>query len=179
MGGSFISYRREDSGPWAGRLRDTLSHHFGAEQVFRDTDSINLDERFRDVIEQAVGSCDALVALIGPTWLAVKDNAGQRRLDDPDDYVRLEIATALNRPDVQVIPVTVGPTSMPKPADLPKPLAPLRWVGGPSLTDEGWDYQVIRLTTALEKVVKPRVVAALPLHAGGQPDVAWWRPQRR
>ena len=111
-------------------------------------------------------------------WLAVKDNAGQRRLDDPDDYVRLEIATALNRPDVRVIPVTVGPTSMPKPADLPKPLAPLAGCNKLSLTDEGWDYQVIRLTTALEKVVKPRVVAALPLHAGGQPDVAWWRPQR-
>ena len=62
MGGIFISYRREDSGPYAGRLRDTLSRHFGAEQVFRDIDTIDPGERFPRVIEQAVGSCDALPA---------------------------------------------------------------------------------------------------------------------
>ena len=125
MGGIFISYRREDSGPYAGRLRDALSRHFGAEQVFRDIDSINPGERFPRMIEQEVGSCDALLAVIGPTWLAVTDDAGRRRLDDPDDYVRLEIATALGRSDVLVIPVLVGATSMPAAADLPKPLAAL------------------------------------------------------
>ena len=77
------------------------------------------------MIEQEVGSCDALLAVIGPTWLSIKDDAGQRRLDDPEDYVRLEIATALGRADVLVIPVLVGPTSMPAAADLPKPLASL------------------------------------------------------
>src|SRR6478672_4528343 len=111
MGGIFISYRREDSGPYAGRLRDALSHHFGAEQVFRDIDRINPGERFPRVIEQEVGSCDALLALIGPTWLAVRDEAARRRLDNPEDYVRLEIATALARSNVLVIPVLIGPTS--------------------------------------------------------------------
>jgi hypothetical protein len=160
MGGIFISYRREDSGPYAGRLRDTLILHFGAEQVFRDTDSINPGQRFPRVIEQAVGSCDALVALIGPTWLTEI----RRRQDDPNDYVRLEIATALDRPDVLVIPVTVDRTPMPKPADLPKPVAALAGCNARSLTDEDWDSQVARLTTALETVVKPR---------------AWWRRQRQ
>ena len=97
MGGIFISYRREDSGPYAGRLRDALSHHFGAEQVFRDIDRINPGERFPRVIEQEVGSCQALLAVIGSTWLSIKDDAGQRRLDDPEDYVRLEIVAALAR----------------------------------------------------------------------------------
>jgi TIR domain-containing protein len=89
MGGIFISYRRDDSGPYAGRLRDTLTHHFGAEQVFRDIDSVDPGERFPRLIEQEVGSCDALLALIGPEWLAITDAAGRRRLDDPDDFVRL------------------------------------------------------------------------------------------
>ena len=97
MGGIFISYRREDSELYAGRLRDTLSHHFGAEQVFRDIDTIDPGELFPRVIEQAVGSCDALLAVIGPTWLAVRDEAARRRLDNPNDYVRLEIAAALGR----------------------------------------------------------------------------------
>ena len=126
MGGIFISYRREDSGPYAGRLRDALSHHFGADQVFRDIDRINPGERFPRVIEQEVGSCHALLAVIGPRWLSIKDEAGQRRLDNPEDYVRLEIAAALGRgDDVLVIPVLLGPTSMPAAADLPKPLAAL------------------------------------------------------
>ena len=85
MGGIFISYRREDSGPYAGRLRDVLSHHFGAEQVFRDIDSVDPGERFPRLIEQEVGSCDALLALIGPTWQSITDGAGRRRLDNPED----------------------------------------------------------------------------------------------
>jgi hypothetical protein len=162
MGGIFISYRRDDSGPYAGRLRDTLSRHFGAEQVFRDLDSVEPGERFPRLIEQEVGSCDALLALIGPTWLSITDRAGRRRLDDPDDFVRLEIAAALGRSDVLVIPVLVGATSVPAAADLPKPLAGLVECNAVRITDENWDAQVARLTGALEKVVKPQVVAPLP-----------------
>ena len=99
MGGIFICYRRGDTGPYAGRLRDALSQHFGTEQVFRDIDSVDLGERFPRVIEREVGSCDALLALIGPMWMSIKDDAGGRRLDDPNDYVHLEIATVLRRED--------------------------------------------------------------------------------
>jgi hypothetical protein len=171
MGGIFISYRRDDSGPYAGRLRDTLSQHFGAEQVFRDIDSINPGERFPRLIEQEVGSCDALLALIGPKWLSTTDDAGQRRLDDPDDFVRLEIATALRRSDVLVIPVLVGAASMPAAADLPQPLAALVECNAVRITDENWDAQVARLTGALEKVVEPRVLD--PRHGASRSGGRW------
>ena len=117
--------------------------------------------RFRRLIEQEVSSCDALLALIGPAWLAITDGAGRRRLDDPDGYVRLEIATALDRDDVLVIPVLVGPTPMPAAADLPKPLASLADCQLARLSDEYWDDQVARLTRAVGKVVTPRVAARL------------------
>ena len=114
------------------------------------------------MIEQAVGSCDARLALIGPTWLSIKDGAGRRRLEDPDDYVRLEIRAALGRGDgVMVIPVLVGGASMPAAADLPRPLASLAERNALPFTDESWDAQLERLTRALEKRVKPRVVAPL------------------
>jgi hypothetical protein len=164
MGGIFISYRRADSGPYAGRLADALSHHFGADQVLLDIHKINPGEDFSRVIEQQMGSCQALLAVIGPTWLSVTDDAGQRRLNDPADFVRLEIAAALGRADVMVIPVLVGPTSMPAAADLPKPLASLAEWNALRLTDENWDDQTARLTRALETAVKPRVVASRPLH---------------
>jgi hypothetical protein len=172
MGGIFISYRREDSGPYAGRLRDTLSRDFGAEQVFRDIDRINPGERFPRAIENAVGSCSALLALIGPTWLVVRDEAARRRLDNPDDYVRHEIATALQRPDVLVIPVLVGSTSMPAAADLPEPLAALAECNAVRITDESWDDQVARLTRALEKVVQRPVAQSTPQVAAPEAAVS-------
>jgi hypothetical protein len=139
MGGIFISYRREDSGPYAGRLRDALSGHFGAEQVFRDIDTIKPGERFPRIVEREVSSCDALLAVIGPMWLTIRDTRGRRRLENPEDYVRLEIAAALARgDDVLVIPVLVGTTSMPAAADLPEPLASLAECNAVRFTDDSW-----------------------------------------
>jgi TIR domain len=174
MGGIFISYRRNDSGWEAGRLRDALIRHFGANQVFRDRDSITPGERFPLRVERELSSCDALLAVIGSTWLSIQDDAGQRRLDDPDDYVHLEIATVLARADdVLVIPVLVGTVSMPARLDLPKPLAALADCQAQRLSEENWDDQVARLTRAVEKVVKPRVAAPLPLHfAAPQAEVS-------
>jgi hypothetical protein len=126
MGGIFISYRRNDSGPQVGRLREEQIRHFGANQVFRDRDSITPGERFPLRVERELSSCDALLAVIGSTWLSIQDDAGRRRLDDPDDYVHREIATVLARADdVWVIPVLVGTALMPARVDLPKPLAAL------------------------------------------------------
>ena len=87
--------------------------------------------------------------------LSITDDSGRRRLDDPDDYVRLVIAAAVGRSDVLVIPVLVGPTSMPAAANLPKPLAPLAECNALLLTDEYWDDQVAHLTRALEKCSDP------------------------
>ena len=102
----FISYRRDDSGGRAGRLYDHLTAHFGQGQVFMDVDAIRPDLNFVEVVEQAVGVCDGLVAVIGQEWRGASDATGALRLEDPADLVRLEIAIALER-DIRVIPVLV------------------------------------------------------------------------
>src|SRR6266566_9099778 len=93
----FISYRREETAYPAGWLFDRLADRFGGGQVFKEVDSIQLGDDFVEVITTAVGSCDVLLALIGDEWLTVTDEDGRRRLDSPEDFVRLEIETALTR----------------------------------------------------------------------------------
>src|SRR5688500_6019930 len=102
----FISYRREETAYPAGWLFDRLADEFGPGQIFKDADSIELGDDFVEVISTAVGSCDVLLALIGDEWVPITDAHGQRRLDDPDDFVRLEIEAALAR-KVRVIPILV------------------------------------------------------------------------
>ena len=92
----FISYRRDDTGGHAGRLRDRLIQRFGDANVFRDLDRIAAGANFISSIQEAVGECDVFLALIGKQWLTIADERG-RRLDDESDFVRLEIATALQR----------------------------------------------------------------------------------
>ena len=94
MKGIFISYRREDSAGYAGRLYDRLAGHFGADRVFMDVEGIEPGVDFVDAIESAVASCEVLIVIIGNEWLAA-DAAGKRRLDDPKDFVRIETAAAL------------------------------------------------------------------------------------
>src|ERR1700738_2376539 len=100
----FISYRREDSSAWAGRLFDHLSNHFPSNEIFMDVNSIDLGEDFVKTIEGTVGSCDVLIAVFGKGWLTSCDQEGQRRLDNPEDFVRIEIGAALER-NIRVIPV--------------------------------------------------------------------------
>ena len=91
----FISYRREES-RWSARsLHDRLAASFDPKQIFMDIDAIPLGEDFVKAIETTVAKCDALVAVIGANWLTSKDDQGDRRLDNPEDFVRMEIATAL------------------------------------------------------------------------------------
>src|SRR6266508_1461271 len=120
----FISYRREETAYPAGWLFDRLADRFGGGQVFKDVDSIQLGDDFVEVITTAVGSCDVLLALIGDEWLTITDEHGRRRLDDPDDFVRLEIEAALLR-KVRVIPILVGGASMPRADELPDSLSKL------------------------------------------------------
>jgi hypothetical protein len=102
-GGVFISYRRQETSGMAGRIYDRLVDRFGDDRVFMDVDTIELGDDFVEVITRAVGSCDVLLAVVGPHWLTATDRDGRRRLDDPRDIVRLEIAAALER-DIRVIP---------------------------------------------------------------------------
>jgi hypothetical protein len=120
MPGVFISYRRDDTAGYAGRLYDALTADFGKEHVFIDIDSIGAGQNFADVIEQQIASCSVVIVLIGKGWLASTDEHAARRLDNPRDFVRLEVASALRR-KLPVIPVLVGGAKMPRPDDLPPP----------------------------------------------------------
>jgi hypothetical protein len=155
----FISYRRDDSGGWAGRLYDRISQHLGRDNVFMDIDTIEPGLDFVEVIEQAVGSCDALIALIGKQWLTITDDAGRRRLDNPEDFVRLEIAAALAR-NIRVIPALVQAARMPRSADLPDVLKLLARRNAIEISDRRFHYDVDQLIEVLGKVlgaVKPAV----------------------
>jgi hypothetical protein len=115
-----ISYRREDSLPVAGRLYDRLQAKFGKDRVFMDFDSIRPGLDFRQQIEQTIERASVVVAIVGPKWLGERASAG-RRIDEPGDFVRLEIAHALKR-NVPVIPLLVDDTVMPGPETLPADL---------------------------------------------------------
>ncbi|MGA7949366.1 MAG: toll/interleukin-1 receptor domain-containing protein, partial [Thiobacillaceae bacterium] len=149
MHGIFISYRRQDSQSAAGRLADSLKEHFPEAAVFRDVETIEAGVDFVDAINKALESCGVLLAVIGPRWISIQGDAGQRRLDDPNDYTRLELATALGRTDVRVIPVLVDGAVMPDPEALPEDLKPLARRNALELTDKRWDYDVSQLIVTL------------------------------
>ena len=153
----FISCRREDSAGVAGRLFDRLQSHFGRGSVFIDVDSIPFGVDFRKHLADAVSKCDALLAVIGDRWAATGPD-GQGRLNDPKDFVRIEIEAALAR-NIPVIPILVGKTPMPREEDLPPSLRPLACRNACNV-DAGPDFHAHlgRLIRGLEQVEK-RVAA--------------------
>ena len=151
--GIFVSYRRQDSQSAAGRLSDHLKDHLQAVPIFRDVETIEPGVDFVDAIERALRSCAVLIAVIGPRWVAAADADGARRLDDPNDYTRLEIATALNRSDVRVIPVLVEGAQMPTTAQLPADLEALARRNAIELSDKRWDFDVSVLVDTLRKAL--------------------------
>ncbi len=153
--GIFISYRRDDSAGFAGRLYDRLAERFGADRVFMDIDTIAPGHEFATDIERALTDCDACVVLIGRDWLTIADADGRRRLDDPTDFVRLEVATAIRR-GITVFPVLLNRTTPPSSATLPEEIQPLAGRQAIELTNERWNYDVARLVLALEKEVGPK-----------------------
>jgi hypothetical protein len=147
----FISYRREETAYPAGWLYDRLSSRFGG-QVFKDVDSIQLGDDFVEVITRAVGSCDVLLALIGEDWLTITDAKGERRLDDPADFVRLEIEAALSR-NVRVIPILVDGAAMPRADQLPESLAGLGRRQALELSPSRFETDTDRLLKVLEQTL--------------------------
>ena len=141
MRGIFISYRREDAEGQAGRLFDDLSAHFGRDAVFMDVAGIKKGLDFRRIIDEHVTSCGVLLVIIGKRWLSVTDNKGKRRLDDANDFVRLETAAALSR-DIPVVPVLVHDAVMPTEQELPDVLKELAFRNGTELTHARWDSDV-------------------------------------
>jgi invasion protein IalB len=120
----FINYRRDDSIGTAGRLHDRLAQVFGRKSLFMDVDTIPAGVDFVEHLNTQVGKCEVFLVIIGPHWLDAKDDAGRRRIENPDDFVSIEIAAALSR-DIRVIPVLVDGAQMPKAGDLPERLKPL------------------------------------------------------
>ena len=142
----FISYRRSDSLGATGRLYDRLNAAYPG-MFFRDVSAIGVGVDFTQEIERAVASSVALIAVIGPTW-ATETVDGKRRLDDPEDFVRLEISSALKR-NIRIIPVLVGGAAMPAEEQLPPDLDPLRRWNAIQLVEEYYDQGLQRLIDAL------------------------------
>jgi hypothetical protein len=154
MSGIYISYRRMESAAYAGRLFDHLSRHFGRRSVFMDIDTIRRGEDFPQAIESALNACDVVLVVIGNTWATCTGQDGRRRLDDPKDWVRLEVAAALRR-DILVVPVLVEGARLPDPTSLPEELRALCQRHACELTDLRWSYDVGELVKDLETGLRP------------------------
>jgi hypothetical protein len=152
MSSIFISYRRTGTSGYCGLLQDGLRDHFGRDRVFRDIDSIRPGADFTEVVEKAVSEAGVVLALIGSNWLDAKNEAGGRRLDDPDDFVRLEIESALKH-GIVVVPVLVEGAKVPSERELPPSISRLARSQAIALSDERWEYDLNRLVRALEELV--------------------------
>ena len=151
LGGVFICYRRQDSGGYAGRIYDRLAKRLGRKSVFIDVDNIPPGLDFVDVLSERVGKCDALIAVIGRNWVSISDKENRRRIDDPRDFVRIEIEAALER-GVRVIPVLVEGADVPGPEDLPESLKMLSRRQGIEISMTRFDSDVRKLLRALSEL---------------------------
>ena len=148
--GIFISYRRNDSDVAAGRLADDLSEIFGRHAIFRDVDTLEAGEDYTRALDHALDCCVVMIAVIGPRWSEVTDEVGHRRLEDPTDWVRIEIRRALER-GIRVIPVLVS-AAMPRETTVPVDLKPLLQRQPFELSDRHWRQGVELLADTLERV---------------------------
>lgn len=166
MSGIFISYRRVDTGGWAGHLSEGLAKAFGDVARFFDLASIPPGADFIVEIDRAIAISEAMLVLIGPRWLNLRDEHNMRRLDDPNDVVTAEVSLALAR-RAPVIPVLLGGISMPATAALPEKLRPLARRNAFELSDSRWEYDCERLFSALEASTTLKRRAAAAVVAGG------------
>jgi TIR domain len=162
----FISYRRDDSRGYAGRLQGDLSRRYSEEHVFRDVE-IPPGADFGEYITGLVDTCNVVLAIIGPRWLDARDREGERRIDDPQDWVRLEIERALARDGVEVIPVLVDGARLPPREELPPSLLGLRRRNAFELSDSRWDYDIEQLGKHLDRLL--RGTSAIHVRPSGPP----------
>jgi hypothetical protein len=163
----FISYRRSDSQDVTGRIYDRLLNTFTRNQVFKDVDSIPLGVSFPAHIQEILGKSSVVLVVIGPTWLATTDGQGKRRLDDPSDFVRLEVELAL-RAEIPVIPVLVSGARMPPASELPESLKGLADRNGMQVrADPDFNHDMTRLFSGIDHLEKLLLVRfsnpALPI----------------
>jgi hypothetical protein len=148
----FISYRRADAGGHAGRLYDYLKNYFGSDRLFFDVDTIQVGTNFEQKINTELDNSDAVLVLIGNQWLDIQDKNGNRRLDDPNDYVRLEVATALSR-NIVVIPILLQGVQMPPENALPDVLCDLSRRNAIRINDDHWNSDCNLLAGVLKNAL--------------------------
>jgi hypothetical protein len=141
MGAVFISYRREDAAGEARALFNHLVATLGKNSVFMDVDNIALGRDFRQILQENLATCDLMLALIGKGWVDAKNQSGRRRLEDPDDFIRLEIASALKR-NIPVTPVLLQGAHMPAAEQLPEDLRDFTYRNGFELSHNRWESDV-------------------------------------
>jgi hypothetical protein len=145
----FLCYRRDDSAGYAGRVQDRLAKEFGRDLLFMDVDTIPLGVNFATVLRNEVAKCEVLLAVIGPRWLDARDEAGTRRLDDPQDFVRIEVGAALQR-NIPVIPILLDGAKVPKANQLPKDLEELSMRNGLDVRHASFHNDIDRLVRSLK-----------------------------
>jgi TPR repeat protein len=141
MAGVFVSYRREDAAGEARALFNDLSGRLGGDSVFMDVDNITLGRDFRQAIQERLATCDLLLVIVGKGWVNAKNSSGRRRLEDPADFVRLEISAAMRR-NIPVAPVLVQGAQMPNVDELPEDLKDFAYRNGFELSHSRWGSDV-------------------------------------
>ena len=179
----FINYRRGDDPGNTGRLFDRLQESFAPEQLFLDVDNIRPGFDFVRVVEEQIAQCDAILAVIGPRWLDATDTSGNRRLDDPNDFVRIEIESALNQ-NKRVIPVLVGEARMPRADELPDAIRPMARRHAVRLTHERFRADAQGLVKVLQEALdeaeatrKAEVIRQRPTEGNRKRQAKSKRPQ--
>ncbi|MFN8150294.1 MAG: TIR domain-containing protein [Solirubrobacterales bacterium] len=159
----FLSYRREDCAMHAGRLADNLQDR-GVADVFIDVDAILPGQNFVQRIDEEMAACDAVLVMIGDDWLTLTDAADRPRITNPQDWVYLEVKSALER-DVPVIPILVEGMAMPVPADLPEPIQALAERMAVTMRKESWREDYEKLASSLPAAVQQ---SGHHINSGGQ-----------
>ena len=149
MAGVFLSYRRNDSGGWAGRLRDHLALRYGEDRVWQDVDNLTVGADYLPQILENIAAADAVLIVIGPHWLDELPQGSKTRLANPKDVLRTEIVHALKKKS-GVIPTLVGGATMPDARDLPRPVAPLVKRNGIAIIDADWSRSMQLLFEKLQ-----------------------------
>jgi len=161
----FISYRRKDTASAAGRLHDFLEREFGADMVFKDIHDIGLGTDFRDAIAKTLMDCKVFLALIGDRYVSLTDAEGNIRIMNPNDYVNIEVSTALDFKDQKlVIPILINGARMPNRDQIPKSMEAITWQNAKKLSNDYWKTDMERLIIAIREYLhlpeeKERVVS--------------------
>lgn len=148
----FVSYRRDDSRHAAGRLADRLATAFSREAIFMDVDDIAIGDDFVEVLENRIASCEVMLVVIGKAWLSASDEQGRRRLDNPHDFVRVEVESALSR-GIRIVPILIDGAAHPRADDLPAGMRDLSRRQATAISHAQFNTDVERIVNGLSQAL--------------------------